>query len=218
MLDLDGSRTSGSRFNIVAMQVAPAAMQLSADHAFRLNGRLWALWALCWMAMAFLSKSTKRRESVAQRLQHVIPSIIGFLLLFRDGFSTRWLARPMFPDYPALMTACIATTAAGLLFSVWARLTLGSNWSGTVTIKANHELIRRGPYRFIRHPIYTGMLLALLATAVTQRLASGLLGFIIILFALYRKARREESFLAQEFGTAFAEQQRHTGMFLPRFS
>jgi len=218
MLDLDGSRTSGSWSNGILVQLLLTAMQLSALHAFQLNGRFWTIWLLCWMAMAFLSKSTKRRESAAQRLEHVLPSIIGFLLLFRGGFGTQWLARPVFPDNAALMTACVAITAAGLLFSVWARVTLGSNWSGTVTIKANHELIRRGPYRFIRHPIYTGMLLALLATAVTQRLASGMLGFIIIFFALYRKARREESFLAQEFGAAFAEQQRHTGMFLPRFS
>jgi protein-S-isoprenylcysteine O-methyltransferase Ste14 len=105
-----------------------------------------------------------------------------------------------------------------LLFSVWARLALGSNWSGTVTIKANHQLIRRGPYRFIRHPIYTGMLAALLATAITQRLVSGVLGFALVYFALYRKALREESFLSQEFGDAFSEHQRHTGMFLPRFS
>jgi len=165
-----------------------------------------------------MSKSTKRRESPAQRLEHMIPSVIGFVLIFRNDFGTTWLTRELFPDNSGLMTLCVAVTAAGLLFSVWARLTLGSNWSGTVTIKAGHELIRRGPYKLIRHPIYTGMLAALLATAITQRLVSGLLGFAIIYFALYRKARREEIFLAQEFGEAFAEHQRHTGMFLPRFS
>jgi protein-S-isoprenylcysteine O-methyltransferase Ste14 len=116
------------------------------------------------------------------------------------------------------MLACVVMTILGLLFAVWARLALGSNWSGTVTIKANHQLIRRGPYRFIRHPIYTGMLVALLATVVTQRMVSGLLGFAVVTFALYWKALREESFLSQEFGDAFVEHRRHTGMFLPRWS
>jgi protein-S-isoprenylcysteine O-methyltransferase Ste14 len=195
-----------------------AELRLTAENAFHIAGRCWAIWAICWLAMAFFSKSTKRRESPGQRLQHVIPAMLGFFLLFRGGFGSPWFTRPIFPDNPALALFSIALTIFGLLFSVWARLALGSNWSGTVTIKANHQLIRRGPYRFIRHPIYTGMLTALLATAVTQRQASGILGFVVVSFALYRKALREESFLSQEFGDAFAEHRRHTGMFLPRLS
>jgi protein-S-isoprenylcysteine O-methyltransferase Ste14 len=112
----------------------------------------------------------------------------------------------------------VIATILGLLFAVWARLTLGSNWSGTITIKTNHQLIRRGPYRWIRHPIYTGMLAALLATAITQGLSSGVIGFAFVFLALFRKARREELFLSQEFGEGFAEHRQHTGMFLPRFS
>jgi len=168
--------------------------------------------------MAFFSKSAKRRETPGQRLEHLIPALFGFLLIFREGTTMPWLTRVVFPDNPMLMSACVLVTILGLLFAVWARLALGSNWSGTVTIKANHQLIRRGPYRFIRHPIYTGMLAALLATAITQRLVTGLLGFAIVLFALWRKAKREESFLSQEFGQAFDEHRQHTGMFLPRFS
>jgi protein-S-isoprenylcysteine O-methyltransferase Ste14 len=196
----------------------PAEPRLTAEHAFPIAGRCWAAWAILWVVMAFFSKSNKRRESPGQRLQHVIPAMLGFLLLFREGVGSPWFTRAIFPDDPVLMLVCVALTMLGLLFSGWARLALGSNWSGTVTIKANHQLIRRGPYRFIRHPIYTGMLTALLATAITQRLVSGVLGFAVVFFALYRKALREESFLSQEFGDAFAEHQRHTGMFLPRFS
>lgn len=218
MRNADDCKRDGSWLFTAAAQTMPVVAQLSAQRAFRLNGRLWAIWILCWLVMAFFSKSTKRRESPAQRLEHVIPSVIGFILIFRNDLGATWLTQALFPDSSALMTFCVAMTVAGLLFSVWARLTLGSNWSGTVTIKTGHELIRRGPYKFIRHPIYTGMLAALLATAITQRLVSGLLGFAIIYFALYRKARREEIFLGQEFGDAFAEHQEHTGMFLPRFS
>ena len=196
----------------------PAEPRLTAEHAFHIAGRCWAAWAILWAAMAFFSKSNKRRESPGQRLRHVIPAMLGFLLLFREGVGSPWFTRAIFPDDPVLMLVCVALTMLGLLFSVWARLALGSNWSGTVTIKANHQLIRRGPYRFIRHPIYTGMLTALLTTAITQRLVSGVVGFAVVYFALYRKALREESFLSQEFGDAFAEHQRHTGMFLPRFS
>ena len=140
------------------------------------------------------------------------------MLLFTEDLRWPWLTRIIFPGIPALMLLCVIGTILGLLFSVWARLALGTNWSGRVSIKADHQLLRGGPYRFIRHPIYTGMLTALLAMAVTQQLASGLLGFVIILFARYRKALREESFLSQEFGEAFTDHRQHTGMFLPGFS
>jgi len=200
------------------LQLIPGALHLTSQRAFDLAGRAWAIWALWWLAMAFFSKSTKRRESVAQRIEHLVPAILGFTLIFRQGFGGSWLARPIISANPLLLWLYVLLTIVGLLFAVWARLILGSNWSGTVTIKTNHQLIRRGPYRWIRHPIYTGMLVALLATAMIQGLLSGMIGFAFALLALYRKARREESFLSQEFGERFSEHRQHTGMFLPRFS
>jgi protein-S-isoprenylcysteine O-methyltransferase Ste14 len=197
---------------------APFSGELSSQQAFHIANQAWMIWAIWWLAMAFFSKSTKRRESVIQRIEHLVPAILGFMLIFRAEFAGAWLARPVFSANPLLLLTCVVVTTLGLLFTVWARLTLGSNWSGTVTIKTNHQLIRRGPYRWIRHPIYTGMLAALLATAITQGLQSGLLGFAFVFLALYRKARREENFLAQEFGEGFTEHRQHTGMFLPRFS
>jgi protein-S-isoprenylcysteine O-methyltransferase Ste14 len=196
----------------------PAVPALSQHHAFHVAGQAWATWALLWLAMAFFSKATKRRENPMQRFEHLIPAVLGFLLIFREGFGGEWLSRRVFPSDPLFLWMCVIATVLGLLFAVWARLILGTNWSGSVTIKTNHQLIRRGPYRWIRHPIYTGMLAALLATAMIQGLLSGMVGFAFALLALYRKARREESFLAQEFGEGFVEHRQHTGMFLPRFT
>jgi len=187
----------------------------TSEHALRLAGRLWLAWLLLWLALAFFSKSTKRRESRGERLQHVLPIALACLLLFGDRIGA-WLAWRMFPENATLLAACLAVTAAGLVFSFWPRLALGSNWSGEVTIKAGHELVRKGPYRRIRHPIYTGLLAAFLATAVLQGRLSGLLAFLLVAAAIYGKARREERFLEQEFGEGFAEHRRHTGMFLPR--
>jgi protein-S-isoprenylcysteine O-methyltransferase Ste14 len=108
--------------------------------------------------------------------------------------------------------------AAGVAIAFWARFHLGANWSGVVTLKQDHELIRSGPYRTIRHPIYTGILLAFLGNAVEVGQVRGLLGLLIIWLSFYVKARREESFLVQEFGPRFDEHTQHTGMFLPKFS
>lgn len=93
---------------------------------------------------------------------------------------------------------------------------LGSNWSAAVTLKADHELIRSGPYRWIRHPIYTGILLAVIGTALALGEMRGILSFLLILAAFYRKARREERFLNQEFSEKFTAHIQSTGMFLPK--
>ncbi len=201
-----------------AVQGLPGGLILSPHRAVELEGRAWGIWALWWLAMAFMSKSTKRRESTIQRMEHLVPAFLGFTMIFREGFGGAWLAKPILGVGASGNLVCVVATVLGLLFAVWARLALGSNWSGTVTIKTNHQLIRRGPYRWIRHPIYTGMLGALLATAITQGLLSGAIGVALVFLALYRKARREESFLSQEFGEGFVEHRAHTGMFLPRFS
>jgi protein-S-isoprenylcysteine O-methyltransferase Ste14 len=191
---------------------------MSSHQAFHVEEQAWMIWVVWWLAMAFFSKSVKRRESPMQRIEHLAPAILGFTLIFREEFGGAWLARPLLVANSLLLAICVIVTILGLLFAAWARLSLGGNWSGMITIKKNHQLIRRGPYRWIRHPIYTGMLAALLAAAVTQGLLSGLIGFAFVFLALYRKARREESFLAQEFGEGFSEHRQHTGMFLPRFS
>jgi protein-S-isoprenylcysteine O-methyltransferase Ste14 len=194
------------------------AIVVDSHRAFRLAQAAWTVWTIWWVAMSFSAKSNKRAESGLQRLAHIAPVLLGFLLIFRSDFSSGWLARRIFPDLPALMFASVVLTFAGLLFSVWARLALGRNWSGTVTIKKDHQLIDGGPYRWIRHPIYTGMLAALLATAVAEGLVSGMVGFAMVTIGFYWKARREESFLAQEFGETFSEHRQRTGMFLPRLS
>jgi len=212
--------TNGYGYSMASLlwQSLPAALTLNSRQAMHFAEEAWTIWAVWWLAMAFFSKSTKRRESAAQRIEHLVPAMLGFALVFRQGFGGGWLARPILAANSVLLGLCVMVTILGLLFAVWARLILGSNWSGTVTIKTNHQLIRRGPYRWIRHPIYTGMLAALLATAVIQGLLSGMIGFAFVLSALYRKARREESFLSQEFGDGFLEHRQHTGMFLPRFT
>jgi protein-S-isoprenylcysteine O-methyltransferase Ste14 len=212
--------TNGYHYSMASLllQSPPTALALNSRQAMHFAEEAWTIWAVWWLAMAFFSKSTKRRESAAQRIEHLAPAMLGFTLVFREGFGGSWPARPIWPANPVLLIVCVTATILGLLFAAWARLILGSNWSGTVTIKTNHQLIRRGPYRWIRHPIYTGMLAALLASAVIQGLLSGMIGFAFVLLALYRKARREESFLSQEFGDGFMEHQQHTGMFLPRLT
>jgi protein-S-isoprenylcysteine O-methyltransferase Ste14 len=138
--------------------------------------------------------------------------------LFRYEFAHTWLGTRFVPDSPAIQWLGVAIMACGVAIAFWARFHLGANWSGVVTLKQGHELIRTGPYRTIRHPIYTGILLAFLGNAIAVGQVRGLIGLLVIWLSFYVKARREESFLAQEFGANFNEHTQHTGMFLPKFS
>jgi protein-S-isoprenylcysteine O-methyltransferase Ste14 len=178
---------------------------------------LWILFALYWLVSALKRKKTKRRETWGQRLRYSLPLVAAFYFLSRPAAHYGWLGVRFVPYSPAVEWLGVLLTAVGVGAAIWARWHLGSNWSGVVTLKEGHELIRSGPYRNIRHPIYTGILLAALGTAVTVGEVRGLLAVGVAWLCFYAKARREESFLNQEFGPRFAEHRRGTGMFLPRF-
>jgi protein-S-isoprenylcysteine O-methyltransferase Ste14 len=193
------------------------AENLKIDSGLLIRG-LWILFALYWLVSALKRKKTKQRESPLQRLVYMLPLVATFYLLSRPEAYYSWLGTRFVPDTAAVQWIAVLLTAAGVAIAIWARWHLGANWSGVVTLKEGHELIRTGPYRSIRHPIYTGILLALFGTAVALGEVRGLVAVAVAWLSFYVKARREESFLAQEFGPRFAEHQQHTGMFLPRLS
>jgi protein-S-isoprenylcysteine O-methyltransferase Ste14 len=108
-----------------------------------------------------------------------------------------------------------ALLALGLAFSVWARVYLGRNWSGTVTVKLDHELIRGGPYARVRHPIYTGLLLAFIGTAIVRAEWRGVLAVLIVFVALWRKLRLEERWMIETFGDQYRRYRERTAALIP---
>lgn len=189
-------------------------MDFSSSRSW-ING-LWILFGFYWLVSALKRKRTKQRETWFQRGGYVLLLAAAFYLLSQPGARYGWLGARFAPDNPLVEWLGVLLTAAGVGVALWARWHLGSNWSGAVTLKEGHELIRTGPYRAIRHPIYTGILLALVGTVVAQGEVRSVLAIAIAWLSFYVKARREESFLAQEFGPSFAEHVKQTGMFLPR--
>lgn len=189
---------------------------------FTLPGRwidaLWFLFGAYWLVSALKRKKTKQRETILQRFGYTLPLGLAFYFLYQSHPLYGWLRVRFLPVGPAGEWLGVVLAAGGIAVAFWARWHLGTNWSGVVTLKQGHELIRTGPYRTIRHPIYTGILLALLGTAISFGEIRALLGVAIAWASFYIKARREELFLSQEFGPSFAEHQQSTGMFLPRFS
>jgi len=167
------------------------------------------LWLACfvyWVLSAARVKTTAREESIASRAAHLVPMTVAIILLFAPR-SLPWgvLGERMFPDGPVTHWIGAAVVAAGLAFAIWARVHLGKNWSGTVTLKSDHELIRSGPYRFVRHPIYSGGLLAMAGTVVARGELRGLLGVLIMFATMWWKLRREERWMGEAFGGEYAK-------------
>jgi protein-S-isoprenylcysteine O-methyltransferase Ste14 len=189
---------------------------LTAQQAWHGAEYLWQLMALVWLIMFFGMKRAKRLEGWGERAQHELLVIFGFWLLFGDYWNWGWFDFRLLPDVPQVWTIGLALTVVGIGTAIWARLSLGSNWSGMVTLKKDHQLIRSGLYRWVRHPIYTGILLAMFGTAMIGGHLRGWVGMALALAAFYIKARREEKFLREEFGLAFEEHARRTGRFFPK--
>ena len=125
-----------------------------------LHPLMWLAWVAYWIISARGTKSTVRRETMGQRWSHSLPFVFATFLLFWPR-SLPWLCHPIWPESGTTYFVGTGLLITGLLFTVWARVVLGANWSGTVTVKQDHELIQTGPYRWVRHPIYTGLLAAL---------------------------------------------------------
>jgi protein-S-isoprenylcysteine O-methyltransferase Ste14 len=176
-------------------------------------GWLWLIWVVYWFIVGRSVKATKLKESRLLRMQHVIPLVIGFWLIFHHRHAGIFWGQ-LYESRPVQL-AGIAMVAGGLLFAIWARVHLGRNWSRIVTLKQGHELIRSGPYRFVRHPIYTGYLTAVLGTAIVAETGDALVGFAIILVALLFKMGREETFMTREFGDEYQEYKQRAARLVP---
>ena len=159
---------------------------------------IWCAWALFWLVSAFGTKKAARREPFGPRLFYILIGVGGGVLL-----ASRELPSPLnlrlWPRCALSYWIGIVVLLAGVAFAVWARVHLGRNWSGTVTVKEDHELIRTGPYAYVRHPIYTGLITGLIGTAICSGTLHAALGAAIIAAALYVKSRTEERFMRETF-------------------
>jgi protein-S-isoprenylcysteine O-methyltransferase Ste14 len=143
--------------------------------------------------------------------------VFAYNLLFAQWLRIGPLRLRFVPREEWIGWAGIALTWVGVALAIWARYCLGEYWSARVTLKEGHQLIRTGPYAFVRHPIYTGMLLASTGTALVAGESRGILAIVLLLAAHSRKAAREEALLTTEFGEKYAAYQRSTGFLFPRF-
>ena len=177
---------------------------------------LWLAWLAYWRISAADVKPAQRSESRASRAAHLIPLLIaGVLLGMRTIPDGGWLFERFLPRTASGFWIGALLTAVGLGFSAWARVHIGRNWSATVTVKQQHELIRSGPYAIVRHPIYSGILLAFIGSALARGQWRGVLALAIVIVALWRKLRLEERWMSETFGDEYQRYRARTAALIP---
>jgi protein-S-isoprenylcysteine O-methyltransferase Ste14 len=176
---------------------------------------LWLAWCVYWWLAGRDVKPTVRRESLASRAGHILPLVIVVLLLAPPSLPFGFLSGRILPATASVFFVGLALIVAGLLLTVWARVYLGRNWSGIVTLKLGHELVSGGPYRWVRHPIYTGLLLAIGGSAVVRSEWRGVLALAIAFVALWRKLKLEERWMDEAFGEQYAAYRARVAALIP---
>jgi len=171
-----------------------------------------AYWAISWLRV----KRTKEREKSLDRLITVVVVVVAYNLLFANWPRIEMLRLRFVPDERWISWFGVALTWIGVAIAIWARYCLGVFWSARVTLKEGHRLIETGPYAYVRHPIYTGMLLGCIGTTLVIGEWRGVLAVVLLLAAHSRKALREERLLTREFGDEYIAYRRRTGFMFPR--
>lgn len=171
---------------------------------------LWVVWEVYWGISAMGVKRATAKEPFLSRLPVLIALVTGIACMLVPNLLSSYLARPFLIQGGLFFYIGIAVQVSGLALAFWARATLGSNWSGRVTIKEGHELVTNGPYRRIRHPIYTGALLTVIGSAIALGWIGGLVTIVLFMGVFVHKIRLEERMLTGHFGDAYTQYRRKT--------
>jgi protein-S-isoprenylcysteine O-methyltransferase Ste14 len=176
---------------------------------------LWIGFGVSWLAAAQWSSKVEKRLGMGSEIWYRAVLIVGGIVFLIPAHGYEGPLRLWYVNRDEAW-ACVGLIALGFLFAWWARIYLGSLWSGQITTKADHRVVDRGPYGIVRHPIYTGILLAVFATAALKGTVLGIVSALLIVLGLWMKARLEERWLRDQLGAdAYDDYRRRVPMLLP---
>jgi protein-S-isoprenylcysteine O-methyltransferase Ste14 len=183
--------------------------------AFAVMEKLWLVLAVFWLLTAIGQKRAVFTESIGRSAVYRGGTVAAFLLMFYGWLAVRPLGWRVTPSWPALEWVAVAIGVAGFALAFWARILLGGEWSANVTLKTDHQLIVAGPYAVVRHPIYSGLLLAMLGTAIAGGELRMYLATAILFGAYWYKLRLEEQLLVAAMGERYVEYKQRTYALIP---
>jgi protein-S-isoprenylcysteine O-methyltransferase Ste14 len=175
----------------------------------------WITFGIVWLLAAISTKRSVYRENRIERLRYSIALVAGCFLLFRGDRMAYPLNMRVIVQMNAIALIAVILCVAGLVFCIWARITLGRNWSGTITLKEKHELIVRGPYRFVRHPIYTGLLAMVVATVIIVGHVAAIVGAVLVFASFWIKLSSEEEVMLKQFPDQYAAYRQRVRRLIP---
>ena len=174
---------------------------------------IWIVFSVYWSIEARNSAMSQDSESKWSTALHQIVLNVALVLLF---WPAPGLARWFLPQrWHFLVPVGVAIQIAFFALAIWARRHLGKNWSAEVRIGEGHELVTSGPYRHLRHPIYTAMLGMFAGTALASSQVHALVAIALLVLAYIRKTRLEEEILEKTFGAEFDAYRRESWSLVP---
>ena len=173
----------------------------------------WGVVIAFWIVTAFSVKRTRAQQPLLLRLLYLVLTVVAVLLVHGSARIVNW-NRVALPHTLAIGILGDFFVLVGLLIAIWARVTLGGNWSAKVSLKKNHELIQRGPYRVVRHPIYSGLLLMTFGTAILVGKVGAFIILVMCFGGFWVKLRQEEALLTQHL-PGYSEYMRRTKALVP---
>ncbi|MBL8077310.1 MAG: isoprenylcysteine carboxylmethyltransferase family protein [Anaerolineales bacterium] len=175
----------------------------------------WAVFWSYWTIRELRWHRSKRKVALTFTVFNSGLLYLGFIMVLLGRSVPSWLGLLLLPQAIPIQILGTVFAIAGVGFAIWSRQSLSSNWSRNVAILENQQFIHSGPYTIVRHPIYTGILLALLGSTLVSSTLGNLLGFIFAMISLWQKARTEEKLLITEFGQQYADYQRDVRFLIP---
>ena len=176
----------------------------------------WIVFLLYWFVSWSSVKPTQERIWGGGRFRWIIIGIVMIVLFTKIfGLTIPFLTISLISPSVLLSVASVILVIVGLVIALVARRTLAGNWSKDVDVKVDHELITTGIYRYVRHPIYTGVLLMGLGSVLMIGTTNVLLVFLAMLGFFWFKARQEEKLLTKHFPKEYPAYKNHTKALIP---
>jgi protein-S-isoprenylcysteine O-methyltransferase Ste14 len=176
---------------------------------------VWAGWAAYWIVAARHTLTNRRTESLLTGASYRVLLVLGVILLAFPGYHLSSANPSLWPQSVVTLAIGLCLAVTGVSIAGWARHHLGKYWSGRITLKVDHHVIQSGPYAFVRHPIYSGILLALLGTVISIGTVQSCIAIALMFASFVRKLTLEERWLCAHLGAEYDEYRRRVKALIP---